>query len=128
MYLPAHFQHRSCGLGLALDVGSVRSCACLQKEDDTTEHVLPREKHKSSLWVLTKGTSVLGGSKEEKGGRWRERLSHDSTSGERRAPRFPRFLTSSCHQRQEWRCAEGVRSQVNVPGGGLQGAGQWAGH
>ena len=70
----------------------------------------------------------LGGSKEEKGGRWRERLSHNSTLGERWGPRLPRFLTGSYDQRQEWRCAEGIRSQVSGPGRGPQWAGQWDGH
>ena len=124
---PARFQHLSCGLGLALEVGSVRSCSCLQEADYTTEHVLPREKHKFRLCSLTKGTSELGGSKEEKGGRWRERLSDNSTLGERRGPRLPRFLTGSYNQRQEWRCAEGVRSQVSGPGGGLQEVGSGMG-
>lgn len=100
----------------------------LQEAYYTTEHVLPREKHKSSLCYFTKVTSELGGSKEEKGDRWRERLSHDSALGERRGPRLPRFLTGSYDQRQEWRYAEGVRSQVSAPGRGPQGTGQWDGH
>lgn len=54
-----------------------------------------------------------------------ERLSCYSALGERQGPRSPSVLAGSDHQRREWRCAEGARSRVSVPGRGLRGAGQW---